>query len=37
MSHFVAYILYFQEIIVAKLPPGVGVGSTGIPRFNKGN
>ena len=24
MSHFVAYILQFQEIIVYKIPPGVG-------------
>ena len=26
MSHFVAYILQFQEIIVSKIPPG-GRGS----------
>ena len=26
MSHFVAYILQFQEIIVYKIPPGVGGG-----------
>ena len=24
MSHFVAYILQFQEFIVYKIPPGVG-------------
>ena len=24
MSHFVAYILQFQEIIVSKIPPGGG-------------
>ena len=24
MSHFVAYILQFQEIKVYKIPPGVG-------------
>ena len=24
MSHFVAYILQFQEIIVYKIPPGGG-------------
>ena len=24
MSHFVAYILQFQEIIVYKIPPGEG-------------
>ena len=28
MSHFVAYILQFQEIIVYKIPPGGGRGST---------
>ena len=27
MSHFVAYILQFQEIIVYKIPPGGGGGS----------
>ena len=27
MSHFVAYILQFQEIIVSKIPPGGGRGS----------
>ena len=27
MSHFVAYILQFQEIIVYKIPPGGGRGS----------
>ena len=27
MSHFVAYILQFQEIIVSKIPPGGGGGS----------
>ena len=27
MSHFVAYILQFQEIIVYKIPPGGGAGS----------
>ena len=27
MSHFVAYILQFQEIIVYKIPPGGGEGS----------
>ena len=27
MSHFVAYILQFQEIIVNKIPPGGGGGS----------
>ena len=27
MSHFVAYILQFQEIIVYKIPPGWGGGS----------
>ena len=26
MSHFVAYILQFQEIIVYKIPPGRGGG-----------
>ena len=26
MSHFVAYILQFQEIIVYKIPPGMGEG-----------
>ena len=37
MSHFVAYILQFQEIIVYKIPPGGGGGSIAslrsIPRF----
>ena len=27
MSHFVAYILQFQEIVVYKIPPGGGGGS----------
>ena len=27
MSHFVAYILQFQEIIVYKIPPAGGGGS----------
>ena len=27
MSHFEAYILHFQEIIVYKIPPGGGEGS----------
>ena len=27
MSHFVAYVLQFQEIIVYKIPPGGGGGS----------
>ena len=29
MSHFVAYILQFQEIIVYKIPPGGGGGGGG--------
>ena len=28
MSHFVAYILQFQEIIVYKIPPGGGGGGS---------
>ena len=35
MSHFVAYILQFQEIIVYKIPPGVGGGSIASLRSNK--
>ena len=27
MSHFVAYILQFQEIIVYKIPPGGSIAS----------
>ena len=33
MSHFVAYILHFQEIIVYKIPPE-GRGSTASSRSN---
>ena len=33
MSHFVAYILQFQEIIVYKIPPG-GRGSIASLRSN---
>ena len=34
MSHVVAYILLYQEILVAKIPlgRGGGAGSTAIPR-----
>ena len=35
MSHFVAYILQFQEIIVYKIPPGGGRGSIASLRSNK--
>ena len=35
MSHFVAYILQFQEIIVYKIPPGGGGGSIASLRSNK--
>ena len=34
MSHFVAYILQFQEIIVYKIPPGGGGGSIASLRSN---
>ena len=34
MSHFVAYILQFQEIIVYKIPPGGGRGSIASLRSN---
>ena len=34
MSHFVAYILQFQEIIVSKIPPGGGGGSIASLRSN---
>ena len=34
MSHFVAYILQFQEIIVYKIPPGEGRGSIASLRSN---
>ena len=30
MSHFVAFILQFQEIIVYKIPPGEGRGGGGL-------
>ena len=36
MSHFVAYILQFQEIIVYKIPPGGGGGSIASLRSNRG-
>ena len=32
MSHFVAYILQFQEIIVYKIPPGGGRGVYSQPK-----
>ena len=32
MSHFVAYILQFQEIIVYKIPPGRGTGVYSHPK-----
>ena len=32
MSHFVAYILQFQEIIVYKIPPGVRRGVYSQPK-----
>ena len=32
MSHFVAYILQFQEIIVYKIPPGRGQGVFSQPK-----
>ena len=32
MSHFVAYILQFQEIIVYKIPPGGGEGVYSQPK-----
>ena len=32
MSHFVAYILQFQEIIVYKIPPGGGEGVCSQPK-----
>ena len=35
MSHFVAYILQFQEIIVYKIPPGGGGGSIASLRSTK--
>ena len=35
MSHFVAYILQFQEIIVYKIPPGGGGGSIASLRSNR--
>ena len=37
MSHFVAYILQFQEIIVYKIPPGGGGGSIASLRSNTNN
>ena len=37
MSHFVAYILQFQEIIVSKIPPGGGRGVYSQPKvYSKG-
>ena len=35
MSHFVAYILQFQEIIVYKIPPGGGEGVYSQPKVYK--
>ena len=35
MSHFVAYILQFQEIIVYKIPPGGGSGVYSQPKVYK--
>ena len=35
MSHFVAYILQFQEIIVYKIPPGGGRGVYSQPKVYK--
>ena len=37
MSHFVAYILQFQEIIVYKIPPGGGGGSIASLRSKTGS
>ena len=36
MSHFVAYILQFQEIIVSKIPPG-GEGVYSQPKVYRVN